>query len=161
MTSTINTTDTATTTPVVAPVIEVVESSIGLAPSPAEPTAAPGGTASSAIQLAVAAPSADRLAHPSAWRARADRVIAEQTSDLAGVKDIRNVTITVDGGPGSLVLRVECLMASEVVSLEVMRRLNDELPAHVEEAVGLPLSERHLELTISQYAASDAAVHAA
>jgi hypothetical protein len=127
-------------------------------------TAAAGGTTTSTIQLDVAPPapaSPARLAHPSEWRARADLVIAEQTAQLATLGDIRTVSMTIDGGPHALVLRVECLMASEVVSLEVMRHLNDDLPTHVEEAIGLPLSERHLELTISQYAATSAVVHAA
>lgn len=132
--------------------------------TPAAASAAAGGTTTSTIQLDVAPQTSStptRLAHPSRWRERADLVIAEQTAQLATIGNIRTVSMTIEGGPHALVLRVECLMTSEVVSLEVMRRLNDELPAHVEEAIGLPLSERHLELTISQYAATSAVVHAA
>ncbi|TGO03876.1 hypothetical protein [Serinibacter arcticus] len=114
-------------------------------------------TMPSTITIAPSVAAPDRLAHPAGWRARADRVVAEQTAELSALSEVRSASISVEGGPHALVLRVECLMASEVVSLDVMRLLNDDLPARVEEMVGLPLTERHLELTISQYAVADAA----
>lgn len=98
-----------------------------------------------------------RLAHPSSWRARADRAIAEQTDALTALREIRSASITLSGPADALVLRAECDMATEAVPLEVMRRLDDELPARLEQVVGLPLLERHLELTITQHVAVDAA----
>lgn len=89
------------------------------------------------------------LAHPAAWRRRAELAVAAETTALLALDVVSTAQVSVEGDPSSLVLRISCTTTGAVLPVDVVRDLNDDLPTRLERAVGLPLTERHLVLAVT------------